>query len=351
MKSKVFQRSCLTFTLALAAANAPASAQTYPATEWGRFPAPESAGWNSAQLREAFAWGAEKGSAAILIVQDGRIVASHGDLARKYNAHSMRKSMLSLLYGRAIESGQVRLDQTLADLAVDDVAPALTPDEKKATLADLLTARSGVYHAAAYETPGMANNRPVRGSHTPGTFFFYNNWDFNALGTIYETRTGRGIFDAFRDEIAAPLGLQDFVVGDGVYVKEDVSDHRAYTMRLSTRDLARIGWMALNAGKWRERQIVSANWIAESTRPHVNIGILGGYGYMWWAARDGEHLPFVKFPDGTFSARGTGEQNVLVIPAWKLVIVHRTDTDRPPPYMRVTDFGRLVQRILAARLN
>jgi len=54
----------------------------------------------------------------------------------------------------------------------------------------LLEARSGVYHAALYETPAMAKQRPARGSHEPGTFWYYNNWDFNALGTIYEHATG-----------------------------------------------------------------------------------------------------------------------------------------------------------------
>ena len=75
---------------------------------------------------------------------------------------------------------------------------------------DLLEARSGVYHPALYETPAMAKQRPARGSHEPGTFWYYNNWDFNALGTIYEHATGSGIYDALDRLIARPIGMQDY---------------------------------------------------------------------------------------------------------------------------------------------
>jgi CubicO group peptidase (beta-lactamase class C family) len=74
----------------------------------------------------------------------------------------------------------------------------------------LLEARSGIYHAALYETPDMAAKRPAHGSHAPGTFWHYNNWDFNALGTIYEHATGTGIYDALDALIARPIGMQDY---------------------------------------------------------------------------------------------------------------------------------------------
>ena len=62
--------------------------------------------------------------------------------------------------------------------------PKLTLEEKEATVRDLLVARSGVYHIAQEEAPAMAAARPKRNSHPHGTFWYYNNWDFNALGTI-----------------------------------------------------------------------------------------------------------------------------------------------------------------------
>ena len=56
----------------------------------------------------------------------------------------------------------------------------------------------------------MKKNRPARGSHAPGTFRYYNNWDFNVLGTIFEKRTGLKIGEAFYQRIAKPIGMQDF---------------------------------------------------------------------------------------------------------------------------------------------
>src|SRR5205807_954256 len=81
--------------------------------------------------------------------------------------------------------GQIQLSKTLADLGIDDRSP-LTAVEKSATVSDLLKARSGVYHPALYETPGMATARPARGSYAPGVLGYYNNWDLNPVGTIFE---------------------------------------------------------------------------------------------------------------------------------------------------------------------
>ncbi len=84
--------------------------------------------------------------------------------------------------------------ETWKELGIDDVAPGLTPAEKKATVADLLASRSSVYHPALGEVATMKQVRPRPGSHPPGTFWYYNNRDFNALGTIFEQETGTRIF-------------------------------------------------------------------------------------------------------------------------------------------------------------
>ena len=123
----------------------------------------------------------------------------------------MRKSILSALYGPHEFSGTIATSKTLGQLGIDDKEPSLTDAEHNATIADLLKARSGIYHPALYETAAMAAKRPKRGSHAPGTFWYYNNWDFNALCTIFENLTGRGIFEEFEDRIAKPLGMQALV--------------------------------------------------------------------------------------------------------------------------------------------
>lgn len=110
--------------------------------------------------------------------------------------------MLSALYGVHVAQGQIDLAWTLADLGIDDTEPSLTAEEKQATIADLLMARSGVYHPSNFQPPAERARLPARGGHTPGTFWHYNNWDFNALGTIFEQCTRTRIFEEFERRIA-----------------------------------------------------------------------------------------------------------------------------------------------------
>ena len=70
----------------------------------------------------------------------------------------------------------------------------LSPTEKTATIRNLISARSCIYHQAAYETKEQIGRRPERHSCRPGERWFYNNWDFNALGTIYQTVAGVTLF-------------------------------------------------------------------------------------------------------------------------------------------------------------
>ncbi len=123
---------------------------------------------------------------------------------RKFWCHALRKSFLSSLYGIYVGSGVIDTTKTLEELGIDDIPTSLTPEEKQARVADLLKSRSGVYHEAAAEAPEMAAERPERGSHPPGTFFYYNNWDFNVAGVIFEQETGVGNFQAFEREISSP---------------------------------------------------------------------------------------------------------------------------------------------------
>jgi CubicO group peptidase (beta-lactamase class C family) len=94
-------------------------------------------------------------------------------------------------------------------LGVDDNVPSLSPVEKRARVIDLLKARSGIYHAALCETPAMKAKKPARGSHPPRSFWSYNNWDFNALGTIYESATHDSIYRSFDEWIARPIAMED----------------------------------------------------------------------------------------------------------------------------------------------
>jgi CubicO group peptidase (beta-lactamase class C family) len=124
----------------------------------------------------------------------------------------------------------------------------------------------------------MAKARPPRGSHAPGTFWYYDNWDFNLLGTIREHATGTGIFDAFDQKIAKPIGMQDYRPQDGSYFRGEASIHPAYPIRMSARDLARFALLSLHKGNWAGRQIVPEGWVEESTRAYSRSAYGSGYG-------------------------------------------------------------------------
>ena len=316
---------------------------------------PEAAGWSAEKLAEAKAWSQQLApTAAVMIVQHGRIVAEWGDTAVKSNLHSIRKSLLSALIGIAVDKHEIDLNATLGSLGIDDNSPGLTETEKGATVADLLKARSGIYHAALYETPGMAKLRPPRGSHLPGTFWYYNNWDFNALGSIYERATMQSIFTSLDQKIARPIGMQDYQPSDGEYFRGKDSDHPAYPIRMSARDLARFALLYLHDGRWKDRQLVPSAWVRESTRSYsdafAEIGPGLGYGYLWWIGfpRD-MGAPTVNVPAGSYEAIGAEGQYAFVIPAYDLVVVHRVNSDlphRPEPNFR--QMARLLWLVLSA---
>ncbi|MDJ0632553.1 MAG: serine hydrolase [Xenococcaceae cyanobacterium MO_188.B29] len=283
-----------------------------------KFHFPLAQGWDRERLLLASEYASQIGSAAVVVLHQGQLVMEWGLTAKRINSHSVRKSLLSALYGIAVERKLISLSSTLEDLEIDDVKPSLTTLEKQATVADLLKSRSGVYHNAAYETFNAKKTRPTRGSHQPGTFFYYNNWDFNALGSIFEKSTQLSIGQAFESWIANPIGMQDFRAEDVQYVVEKSSSHAAYPFWITARDLARFGLLYLNQGNWNEKQILPVHWIKESIRCYSAIG-KGGYGYMWWLGIIG---------DGSYFASGTGGQYLIVAPKQELVIVNRVDTGK-----------------------
>jgi CubicO group peptidase (beta-lactamase class C family) len=337
----------VTLLLVVAVAAAPAQGR-YPGTSWDRAPSPESLGWSTDKLRVAKEYAGTIHTAAVMIVVDGVVLDEWGETAERFNVHSIRKSFLSALYGIHVKEGRIRLGDTLADLRIDD-HEQLSPIEKQATVADLLKSRSGIYHAALYESPNMAMARPARGSYPPGTFWYYNNWDFNALGTILERAAKTTIYEDFKRRIADAVEMEDFRLEDGSYVRGAESVHAAYPFRMTARDMARFGLLYLRNGRWRDRQVVPSDWIAESTRAYSNVGQAGGYGYLWWVSSGGPHLTSAFFKGEVFSAQGWGGHYILVVPYLNMVVVHRVNTGEQGRQVTNSQFGRLVQLIMNAR--
>lgn len=327
------------------------AAEKFPGARWDKATSPDNVGWSGRKFKVADDFARTLQTDAYLVVNRGIIIHEYGETSRPTNIHSMRKSILSVLMGIAYDRDEVDLDQTLDDLEIGDRG-GLTDIERQATVRQLLEARSGVYHPAAYETAGMKAERPARGSHAPGKHWYYNNWDFNALGTIFEKLTEKTVFEALHDDLAVPLGFEDFELKrDTHLVYEKASEHPAYVMRLSARDLARVGLLMSRSGRWKNRQLLSEDWVSESTSSHSSAGQGIGYGYLWWVGVDGWHFQS-RFPGTVYSARGNHGQFVVVDPERDLVIVHRVDSEHDSQRdVSMKQFSELLERILAAKIN
>lgn len=330
------------------------SQDKFPGKTWDIVKNQENLGYSSAKLELAQKYTEGIKTAAVVIVVDGVILKEWGEVDVKFMTHSVRKSFLSALYGNYVRKGVIDLDKTMENLGIEDVPP-LTEDEKKATIRDCLKARSGIYHTALYESAGMKALKPKRHTEKAGIHWYYNNWDFNVAGTIFEKLTGKKIFETLKEEIADPIQMENFEVEDGWYVTGEESIHPAYPFKITARDMARFGYLMLKKGNWKGQQIIPKDWVQESTRYHSDATLYGsdGYGYMWWVSRKYNkfsHLPNATLPEKTYSARGAGGHYILIIPSYNMVIVHRVNTFERGNSVSKSEMGKLTQMILDAKL-
>ncbi len=328
--------------------------QVFPGKEWQIASSPEDYGYSLERLKRAENFANGLNTAAAIVVVDGVIIHEWGEVKKKYLAHSVRKSMVSILFGNYVEQGIIDIDQIMGDIGIDDV-PKLTEREKSATIRDCLKARSCVYHDCVLREGSKAKGPPDL-KLPPGTHFLYNNWDFNVLGTILEQFTGTDIFRLMEEDIARPIQMEDFSAGDGWKMTGEASIHPSYPLKITARDLARFGLLMLNKGIWNDAQVVPVEWIEECTTYHSDAtrSFNDGYGYMWWVVKKNNkypHYPNVDIPDGSYSARGRGGHHLLVVPEYNMVIVHRVDTFREGNAVSKEDFGSLVKLIFDARLK
>jgi CubicO group peptidase (beta-lactamase class C family) len=279
-------------------------------------------GWDPDSLQKMVAFAQNQAHAidALYVTHQNQLLVQTGQCHQLINSHSVRKSIISVLIGIAIDKGLLSADQSLAELGIDESKTPLTSQEKTATVRDLLMARSGIYLPAEAERQFARDRQPQREQHRPGAFFFYNNFDCNALGTILEQASGQSIGQCLQEWLAVPLGMQDFapenvVSGNPFFWGKAPSDHRVFSIYISARDLARIGLLMANQGQWQGKQIVSQNWVAASTQPYSPVGAdmwpFDHFAYSWWCDQDTQ----------TIWADGYGGQFMLVDPKNQLVIV------------------------------
>lgn len=322
-----------------------------PGVPWAVHSDPMDAGFSAEKLARVSSFTESFSTDAIVAVVDGKVLWEYGDTTQLSYVASVRKSILAMLYGNYVDDGTIDLDLTLADLGIDDVQ-GLLPVEKRATVRDLMTARSGVYHPASNAGDDLAS-APARGSKEPGTYFLYSNWDFNAAGAVFERLTGRNIYDALASDLAQPLGFEHWErerhkkSGD-----TSRSINKAYHMWLSTRDMARIGALMLQEGNWHGVQLIPKHWvhtIVSVATPNEELNPAWvrkselGYGYMWWVW-DG---PRVDCPyEGAYTARGAYGQFITVIPTLNMVVAHKTVPDDETKWLQ---YRAILSRLVGSR--
>ena len=263
---------------------------------------------------------------SLVIARRGKLVLEeyfHG--YRRQDLHelqSVTKSVASLLVGIAVDRGAIgELDTPVLEWFEDRAARA-EPGWRKVTLEHLLTMTAGLdwerrelwrAHPPGPQLFDRVLSRRV--AHEPGSRWLYNSNDVELLGEILRRATGMQA-DAFAArELFAPLGITAW---DWERDRTEGYPSLAGSLDLRPLDMAKLGQLVLDGGRWRGRQVVSEAWIRESTAPRV---VSGGdrqrYGYLW--ARTDAPLDAGRHP--VILARGWGSQFIHVVPAFEAVIV------------------------------
>ncbi len=339
------------------------SVNAQPIVPYNDQKSPEEFGFSTDALDSLATFLHEAGSSSMLILSNGKVVFEWGDTTMRHTIHSIRKPLVSALYGIFIQQGIIDTSETLKSLNIDDIN-SLSELERSAKIIDLLKSRSGVYHDAAANSRGMIANRPARNSRLPGEFYFYNNWDFNVLGAILEQKTGKSVYQLFHDEIAQKIGMEDYIgefatidgedpdaqipQTDGFYQYEkSKSVFPAYHFRLSARDMAKFGQLFLNKGLWNGQQIIPRNWVELSTKAYSitneRYGI--GYGMLWYVL-----LPTRQRSNKSFYHTGNQVHFLGIYPTPKIVLVHRVNTEQPYTFNE-GDFYRMIDLVWASKIE
>jgi len=233
---------------------------------------------------------------------------------------SMAKSVTSILIGCAIDDGLIKS----VDEPITNYLPQLKKNGlEKVTIKHLLQMTSGINFNESYINPfGHAASfyygRKLRNSvnklklkNEPGTKFNYISGNTQVLGMILENvLKGKTITDYLQEKIWLPLGME-YDASWSIDKKKDGIEKTFCCINAGARDYAKIGRLYMNKGIWNGKQIVSTNWVNQSTKIDTSEGSAAYYQYQWW-------LPS---KNGDFIANGILGQFIYVHPAKNLIMI------------------------------
>jgi CubicO group peptidase (beta-lactamase class C family) len=303
---------------------------------------PADVGVNAAQLdrlNDRLIDGTYHNIHSVLIAKDGKLIferyfagtdeaghLQHYDRDTLHDIASATKSVNSILVGIAVDQKLIKgVDQKISSFFPDYADLFADNGRNSIRLSDALSMTAGLswdewtfpYTDSRNDHVAMnASADPVRYvlsrpmSDPPGTKFVYNSGVAIVVGEIIHKASKVRADEFAKRNLFAPLGIEKWYWMK--YPNGVVQTGGGLWMR--PRDMAKIGQLCLNGGRWHGRQIVSAAWIAESTRQHAPDR---DYGFGWWlgALSAGDHKV------NAYGAQGRGGQFIIVLPELKMVAV------------------------------
>jgi CubicO group peptidase (beta-lactamase class C family) len=250
------------------------------------------------------------------------------DAATKHDMMSISKSVVSLLFGIAIERKLIAGTDTPV-LAFFSEYAVKTPKWDKILLRHLLTMTPGIdwnedtawmdpYNTgramseAADPYPYILGREVL---YEPDAKWQYNTGATELLGAVLKKATGKPLDQFAKEALFDPLHIEDFEWS----VMLNGAPAAGAGLRLRPRDAAKIGQLILNGGTWQGQRIVPEDWVKQSTKPRFDTS-WGGmqYGYQWWFGSS-------RLDGGTMidwsAAFGLGGQRIFIVPAFDLVVV------------------------------
>jgi len=225
--------------------------------------------------------------------------------------HSMCKSITGMAIGMLIEEGKLKLDENIYDIFSDQINALSKIFRPVITVENLLTMTSGVTFnesgiVSGNDWLGSFLNASVNGK--PGTEFQYNSLNTYVLSAIVTKRTGETLTEYLTPRLFGPLGITKYyweTCPKGI-------TKGGWGLFLCAEDMAKLGQLYLQRGKWNGQQLVSEYWIEISTARHLKTqNGTYGYGYQLWM----EQRP------GSFEYNGMLGQNVIIYPDMDMVLI------------------------------